>query len=163
MNLRLDVVVNDICGLTGLKIIDAICKGESDPNILAAYRHGNCRKSSEEIAKALQSNGRKDYLFALQQEFQIFSELSNKIILCDEQISLFIDKVLDKKPEYKKLETTKKVHKKVNKNAPKNFDLKDFAYRLSIRNHIRQFNFNISQLGIGITNDCNNQYHNSHK
>lgn len=31
INLRLDVVVKDICGLTGLLIIRAICDGESDP------------------------------------------------------------------------------------------------------------------------------------
>jgi len=31
LNLRLDVVVNDICGLTGLNIIKAICEGEKDP------------------------------------------------------------------------------------------------------------------------------------
>ena len=30
MNLRLDVVVNDVVGLTGMKIITAICKGETD-------------------------------------------------------------------------------------------------------------------------------------
>ena len=63
MNFRLDVVVNDICGLTGLSIISLICAGEDDPQKLAALRHGNCRKTEEEIAKALQSNGRKDYLF----------------------------------------------------------------------------------------------------
>ncbi len=64
LNLRLDVVVNDICGLTGLLIIRAICNGETNPQKLAALRHSNCRKSEEEIARALQSNGRKDYLFA---------------------------------------------------------------------------------------------------
>jgi len=51
MNLRLDVVVNDIAGLTGLQIIAAICNGETNANKLAVLRHGNCRKSEEEIAK----------------------------------------------------------------------------------------------------------------
>ncbi|MEO9850952.1 MAG: transposase [Reichenbachiella sp.] len=36
MNLRLDVVVNDIVGLTGLKIIDQVCNGETDAHKLAA-------------------------------------------------------------------------------------------------------------------------------
>ncbi len=62
LNLRLDIVVNDICGLTGLAIIKAICKGEQNPETLSEARHGNCRKSKEEIAKTLHSNGRKDYL-----------------------------------------------------------------------------------------------------
>ena len=58
LNLRLDVVVKDVTGLTGLSIIEAICKGEVSPEKLASFRNGNCKKSEEEIAKALQTNGR---------------------------------------------------------------------------------------------------------
>ncbi len=65
LNLRLDVVVKDVTGLTGSAIIGAICKGETDAAKLASFRNGNCKKSEQEIAKALQTNGRKDYLFAL--------------------------------------------------------------------------------------------------
>lgn len=78
LNLRLDVVVKDICGLTGLLFIRAICSGEDNPEKLASLRHGNCRKSEEEIAKALQSNGRKDYLFALGQELETHDHLAIK-------------------------------------------------------------------------------------
>ncbi len=53
LNLRLDVVVKDICGLTGQFIIRAICDGERNPQKLAALRHGNSLKSEEEIAMAL--------------------------------------------------------------------------------------------------------------
>lgn len=42
---------------------------------LAAHRHGNCRKSYDEIAKALKGNNRKDYLFGLKGG----KVLSNKI------------------------------------------------------------------------------------
>ena len=31
LNFRLDVVVKDVCGLTGLRIIEDICKGNMDP------------------------------------------------------------------------------------------------------------------------------------
>lgn len=60
LNLRLDVVVNDVTGLTGLSIIAAICKGETNPEKLASLRNGNCKKSEEEIAKALQYNDPKN-------------------------------------------------------------------------------------------------------
>lgn len=53
LNYRLDVVVRDVCGLTGLSIIADICKGNLDPEKLSELRHGNCKKSKEEIAKAL--------------------------------------------------------------------------------------------------------------
>ncbi len=36
--LGLSVVVNDICGLTDLKIIHAICNGETNPETLASFR-----------------------------------------------------------------------------------------------------------------------------
>ena len=61
LNLRLDVVVNDICGLTGLAIIAAVCKGETNAEKLAALRNGNCKSTEAQIAKALQTNGRADY------------------------------------------------------------------------------------------------------
>lgn len=66
LNFRLDVVVKDVCGLTGLRIIEEICSGNHVPKELAKHRHYNCKKSEEEIAKALQGNGRTDYLFGLQ-------------------------------------------------------------------------------------------------
>ncbi|MDI1324323.1 MAG: transposase [Algoriphagus sp.] len=39
LNLRLDLVVRDICGLTGLLIIRVICEGETDPQKLTALCH----------------------------------------------------------------------------------------------------------------------------
>src|SRR6476659_9761268 len=78
LNLRLDIVVKDITGLTGLAIIEAICKGETNAEALSSHRHGNCRKSKEEIEKSLQSNGRQDYLFALQQEFEMYKMLQKE-------------------------------------------------------------------------------------
>jgi len=44
LNLRLDVVVTDITGLTGLAIIEAICKGETNAEVLSSHRHGKWRK-----------------------------------------------------------------------------------------------------------------------
>jgi hypothetical protein len=78
LNFRLDVVVNDICGLTGMAIITDICKGNLDPEKLSEHRHGNCRKSKEEIAKALKGNNREDYLFGLKQELESISSTRKK-------------------------------------------------------------------------------------
>ncbi|MDR0294970.1 MAG: hypothetical protein LBH91_02110 [Prevotellaceae bacterium] len=75
MNMRLDVVVRDIVGLTGQSIIKAFIGGKHSGWQLAKHRHFNCRKTEEEIAKALQYNGRKDYLFALSQEWDPFQAI----------------------------------------------------------------------------------------
>jgi transposase len=90
LNFRLDVVVRDVCGLTGLAIIADICKGNLDPHKLAEHRHGNCRKSYDEIAKALKGNNRKDYLFGLKQEYDSYLFFGKKIDDCDKQINSFL-------------------------------------------------------------------------
>lgn len=130
LNLRLDVVVKDICGLTGLLIIRAVCSGESDPQKLAALRHGNCRKSEEEIALALQSNGRKDYLFALQQELETYDHLQQKIEQCDKEIEKKLDEIINKDDNKGQHYIEAKPHKRINKNTPKNIDLNLKSYQM---------------------------------
>jgi len=129
MNLRLDVVVNDLVGMTGLKIIEAVCNGESDADKLASLRHANCRKSEEEIAKGLQSNGRKDYLFALKQEYAQYQYMQNLILDCDEQIKIMLNEWINQDQTKKALYIDAKVHKKINKNTPKNIDLNLISYQ----------------------------------
>ena len=130
LNLRLDVVVNDICGLTGLSIIQAICNGETNPEKLAALRNGNCRKSEAEIAKALQTNGRKDYLFALKQELEMYHHLQTKIAACDKEIEKMLNEQINKDDDKRQHYIDKKIHKRINKNTPKNIDLNLMSYQL---------------------------------
>jgi transposase len=129
LNFRLDVVVNDICGLTGLTIIDDICKGNLDPEKLAEHRHGNCRKPKEEIAKALKGNNRKDFLFGLKQEYESYLFFQKKIDACDIQINAFLKVQINTNPEKKKLKTEDKSHKRINKNAIKGIDLNQASYQ----------------------------------
>ena len=72
MNMRLDVVVKDIVGQSGSKIITAFLEGERSGEKLSELRHYNCRKPKEEMAKALQYNGREDYLFTLRHEWNTY-------------------------------------------------------------------------------------------
>ena len=130
LNLRLDVVVNDICGLTGLSIIRQICTGETDSTKLASLRHGNCHKSEAEIALALQSNGRKDYLFALGQELETYDHLQKKIAQCDVMIAQMLDEVINEDDNKKQHHIEAKSYKKINKNTPKNIDLNLKSYQM---------------------------------
>lgn len=101
LNFRLDVVVKDICGLTGLRIIEDICKGNLDPKELAKHRHYNCRKSEEEICKALYGNNRIDFLFGLEQEYDSYKFYQKKIAACDKEIGRFVKTELKKDPSKK--------------------------------------------------------------
>ena len=129
LNLRLDVVVKDVCGQTGLKIIKAICSEETDSEKLSDFRHYNCRKSKDEISRALKTNGRKDYLFALNQELEMYEMLESKIIQCDEEIGKFLHEIIDNDPDKKQYYIEEKPHKRVNKNDPKNIDLNLMSYQ----------------------------------
>jgi transposase len=129
LNFRLDVVVNDICGLTGMAIIEDICRGNHDPEKLAEHRHGNCRKPKEELAKALKGNNRTDYLFGLKQELESYQFYQKKITECDKQITSFLKTQINSSPLKKKLKTNDKPHKRLNKNALKGIDLNQAAYQ----------------------------------
>lgn len=91
MNVQLANVVDDIMGVTGLKIIRAIIAGERSPEKLASFRDGRCKKSEEVIAKSLNGNYRDEYLFALQQSVELFDTYQAKIIECD----LAVEKLLN--------------------------------------------------------------------
>lgn len=107
MNLRLDVVVNDIVGLTGSKIISAFIAGEKSGKELSKYRHHNCRKPQAELEKALQYNGREDYFFALKQEWETYLHLQKQVEDTDLEINKLLNKIVSEN-ENKKNHTAKK-------------------------------------------------------
>ena len=129
LNFRLDVVVRDVTGLTGIKIISAICGGDLDPESLAKHRHYNCRKSEEEIAKALVSNERKDYLFGLKQEYRRYQFYKDMIVECDDQIATFLRTFINSKEDVVDDLPEKKPYKRKNKNGVKGVDLNIIAHQ----------------------------------
>lgn len=129
LNFRLDVVVRDIAGQTGLKIIEDICNGNLDPKSLATHRHHNCRRSEEEIAKALVSNKRQDYLFGLKQEFARHQFYTTMINECDKEISAFLEQSIQQKEEVVDDIPDTKYFKRQNKNAIQGIDLNIVSYQ----------------------------------
>lgn len=115
MNMRLEVVVRDIVGLTGSAIIEAFVKGEHNGLELAKLRHSNCRKSESEIAKALQFNGRKDYLFALKQEWDAYQYIQKQIEQTDFEINNLLKNIVDKSEDKKQHTIEKKAQAKKQK------------------------------------------------
>jgi transposase len=65
MNLKLTKVLNDVTGVTGLKIIRAILQGERDPHKLAALRDRRCQHTAAEIATALDGRYRMEHVTEL--------------------------------------------------------------------------------------------------
>jgi transposase len=90
MNLRLDNVVSDVTGETGLAIIKAVLKGERDPRKLAGLRNWRCHKSEAEIAESLIGNYRTEHLFALRQAVELYELYRAKIVECEQEIERYL-------------------------------------------------------------------------
>jgi transposase len=86
MNLQLQVVITDIRGTTGLRIIRDIVAGQTHPQQLAKHRSPRCSASEKEIAAALTGNYRPEHVFVLQQNLEIFDALQRQIEACDKRV-----------------------------------------------------------------------------
>lgn len=83
MNLRLDVVVNDIMGQSGRLIIEAMLGGERDASQLASLANYRVKKSKEEIALSLEGNYREDLLFELRSCLSLYDTYRQQLKECD--------------------------------------------------------------------------------
>ena len=92
MNVQLNLVLSDIVGLTGLQIIKSIIQGERNPRSLAKLRNYNCKKSEEEIAKALEGNFKSELVFALQQAVEAYEFFRTQADKCEEHIKIVLEK-----------------------------------------------------------------------
>ena len=128
MNIKLSRVINDITGVTGMRIIQAIVNGENDPVKLARFRSPNCKNGSEVIAESLNGNWRQEHIFALSQALHLYKTYCHQIKSCDEMIHAHISEFDDKDP-HNVVPPGKKKNKK-NKNAF-NFDAHTHLYRIT--------------------------------
>jgi transposase len=130
MNVQLANVISDISGLTGLAIIQAILAGERDRYKLAdlanfriqASRGGNCR--------SLEGNWRKELLFILQQELNLYQTYQQQIAECDTALAAHLQ-TLEDKVEAGSQPPAAKANKRAGGNAPTSFDLRGGLYRIS--------------------------------
>jgi len=86
MNVQLPQAVSDITGVTGQTIIRSILAGIRDPQTLASMREPGCKKSEEEIGKALTGTWREEHLFILKQSVALYDFYTQQIHACDEEI-----------------------------------------------------------------------------
>ena len=65
MNVKLQHVIRDITGKTGMDIIEAIVGGERNPRTLARLRDHRIKADEATIAKSLQGHWREEHIFEL--------------------------------------------------------------------------------------------------
>jgi len=86
MNFRLDVVINDIVGVSGVKIIEAILDGENCGSKLAEYADKRVKRSKVEIADALQGETNSEYMYELRDCYELYNILQERIQNVDNEI-----------------------------------------------------------------------------
>ena len=86
MNVKLQHVISDITGKTGMAICEAIVGGERDPRKLAGLRDPRTRADQATIANYLQGHWREEHIFELAQALQLYRTYQDKIAECDRGI-----------------------------------------------------------------------------
>jgi transposase len=95
MNVHLHLVVADIAGVTGMRILRAICQGHRQPQSLAALRDRNCKKTKEEIAKALEGTWDAAHLFELKQLLKAWDFYQGQLHVCEKEYEKAAGKLPD--------------------------------------------------------------------
>jgi hypothetical protein len=90
MNVHLANAINDVSGVTGLRIIRAIVSGQRDPRQLAKLRDVRVRASEEEIVCSLEGNWQSDVLFELEQALETYDFHQKQLAACDAQLQRYI-------------------------------------------------------------------------
>jgi transposase len=94
MNIRLKEVISQVHGVSGLKVIEAILKGERNKEVLLKLcDHRIIKNKKANILKALNGKYTKAGLFALQQAFDAYTFYQMQIAQCDQEIEKIIHRM----------------------------------------------------------------------
>ncbi|WP_375604981.1 IS110 family transposase [Flavobacterium davisii] len=127
MNFRLDVVISDITGVSGIRVIEMILSGETSGEKLAEYCDKRVKKSKEEIADALQGKINNEYLHELSDCYDIYRLIQDKIKNTDTRIDQVLKNQTREIVLSEDIELVKKQNK--GKNQPK-FDVQKYSLKL---------------------------------
>lgn len=98
MNLQLPLVVSDITGLTGLRILRDIVAGQRDPQHLARHRDPRCHASPTELVAALTGHYRSEHVFVLQQNLTLYDTYQQQLAACDAAIEAHLARLVAAAP-----------------------------------------------------------------
>jgi transposase len=130
MNVQLSNVLSDLSGVSGMKIIGAILKGERDPWHLVALVQPGVKATREDIAKSLEGNWRPELLFVLRQQVELYRTYQEEISDCDLELRHHLESFASKVDLKAQPIGPKPKGKKGGRNTPQ-FDLRTELYRIT--------------------------------
>ena len=95
MDMKLQHVISNITGQTGMAIIEAIVSGERDPRQLAKLRDHRIKADEATIARSLQGHWLEEHIFELTQALELYRFYHQKIAECDWEIEAQLERFED--------------------------------------------------------------------
>jgi len=99
LNVKLHVVISDITGQSGMKVIQAILAGQREPEQLLALCDAQILKTKRAaVLESLRGLWRQEHLFALELAVEAYESYQKQIARCDEQIAQVIEALRGERP-----------------------------------------------------------------
>ena len=127
MNVKLQHVISNITGKTGMDNIEAIVKGERDPRQLARFRRPGVKADEATIVKSLQGHWREEHIFELTQALELYRFYHDKIAECDREIEAQLERFEDRSDGESPGDNGRR---RSQGNAPR-FDVRTHLYRMT--------------------------------
>jgi transposase len=126
MNIRLDVILRDTTGKSGIAVIQAILDGERDPVMLSSFVSKGVKKSRDEIIASLHGQWRDDFIFELRSCLSLYWIYEKAVLECDAKLE---SELLAKAPVIDSKVNLSQTRKKPLKHSPKfNIQQVSFAF-----------------------------------
>jgi transposase len=91
MNIKFHDVISDLVGVSGLKVVRAILRGERRPGELLALCDVQIqKKKSDRVKESLRGCWKKEQLFALRQALELWETYQQKIADCDRELETLL-------------------------------------------------------------------------
>jgi hypothetical protein len=116
MNIKIQNVISQLHGVSGMRIINAIVNGERNPDRLAGLCETSILKTKRDrVVASLKGNFKAEHLFALKQALTAYTFYQQQIAECDLQIESLLNQQTDDMPTPPNLTPPKPIRH----NAPK--------------------------------------------
>jgi hypothetical protein len=130
MNVQLTLVVSDVSGETGLRIVRDIVAGQTDPTVLARHRNYRCRASEAEIVAALTGHYQPEHVFALGQHLEAYEFAQRQLAACDQAIEAQLQRLATTGPRATTPVPAARPRQAPYRNAPR-FDVRTPLYQIT--------------------------------
>lgn len=88
MNVKFHDVISDLVGVSGIKVVRAILRGERRPGELLALCDVQIqKKKADRVQESLRGCWKKEQLFALRQGLELWETYQQKIADCDQELA----------------------------------------------------------------------------